>query len=113
MGKAEKSAFQRSALLQCFSQRVGGEGHAFAPHLHEGFVWRPTIAKDHRDAGHAIAANQPNFKLAVGVSGDNRSESILQKVDLLDGFIRLFENVPHRKVYRLKRSLKKRKIALG
>jgi hypothetical protein len=81
--------------------------------LDEGFVWRPIIAKDHGNAGHAIAANQPNFKLAVAVGGDNRSESGLQKVDPLDGFIRLFENVPKGKVYTLKRWLKKRQIAFG
>ena len=99
MGKAEESPLQQAALLHCFSQCLSGNGHAFTLNLDEGFVRRPTIAKDYSNAGHAIAANQPNFKLAVSVGGDNRSDSILQKVDLLDGFICLFENMPQWKVY--------------
>jgi hypothetical protein len=77
MGKAEEGPLQRAALLHCFSQCLGRNGQALT--LDEGFVRRPTIAKDHGNAGHAIAANQPNFKLAVGVGGDNGSEVILQK----------------------------------
>ena len=63
MHKTEKSALQRAALIHRFSQRLSRNNQAFTLNLDEGLVWRPTIAKDHCNAGHAIAANQPNFEL--------------------------------------------------
>jgi hypothetical protein len=69
MGIAEESTLQRATFLHGLSQRLSRNNQAFTLNLDEGFVRRPTIAKDH---AMPVMPSRPTtqLQLAVGVGGD-------------------------------------------
>ena len=78
------------------SQVLGAHRQAMACHLDECLVFVSISAEHHRQAGHALAADDPNFYRPRTI-GDDRGEATLRKVDRSNAPMALLKHLPKRK----------------
>ena len=114
VGIAQQRNSEAFAPFHRIAQGANSKKMTLASQSDIGSVRRLLIAKKHRNAGDAFAANNADLALTIIlVFGHDRGETAFGEIDVFDRLIRGFKYVVHVKLHRLQTGTEQLKILKG